>query len=516
MKILLLDPPFKSFTGFFSFYFPLGLTYLAASVKKAGFECRILDMDAAEPKVGTMDFSHEYERYQYYIRALNDPQHPSWKLMKELISNEKPDFIGITAMTTKFGSVIQAAKFCREIFPNVPIIIGGPHASAMPDLTMKIPQVDYVVRGEADETLPELLVHLREKRNVSNLPGITFRRDGKVVHNPDRKFVENLDSIPLPDRGALMHPGNYSSEDMGVMLTSRGCPYGCSYCFHMWNRRVRYRSIDSIMEEIRQVHAVYRTTQFSFKDDSFTVKRSHVVDLCNAILNEPYKIGWSCTTRVDLLDEELIRLMKKAGCNLVNLGIESGSERILKETEKGINHEQIRKAAKMLNRNRLFWGGYFMVGLPDETEEDIKLTFEFLKEIKPYYAGLGVYNPFPRTKLFEQAVKLGLLEPNPPIDHFLNTNPKDLFFIDPKKRVVTMPSERFEKIVSEAIDFFHKHNTRPFNLVRRGFARRKTYMNDLSLFWRDIGKAFEFMGMRNPLEFFSAKPQNSSGCPCAE
>ena len=124
MKILLIDPPFKSFTGIFSLYFPLGLGYLAGSLKKAGYECRILDMDAADTKEGTLDFIREYESYANYVKALNSPDHPTWKLLKKLVVEQKPDVIGITALTSKFGSVIQTAKFCREVLPDVPIISG--------------------------------------------------------------------------------------------------------------------------------------------------------------------------------------------------------------------------------------------------------------------------------------------------------------------------------------------------------------------------------------------------------
>lgn len=498
MKLLLIDPPFKSFTGMFNFYFPLGLAYLAGTAKRAGFDCRILDMDAAETKAGTVDFSHEIEMFQSYVKALNDPRHRTWELMRTLVLDEKPDFIGITAMTTKFGSVIQTARFCKEVLPHVPIVIGGPHASTMPDLTMKIPEVDFVLRGEADETLPLLLKTWRDKGDLGTVGGLTWRKDRGIVHNPDSPLVADLDSLPPPDRGALMHPRNYSSEDMGVMLTSRGCPYRCSYCFHMWNRRVRFRAVKNVMDEIRQVRKAYNTAQFSIKDDSFTVRRKHVVELCEAIQKEPYRIGFNCTTRVNLIDDELLGIMKKAGCMQVNVGIESGSKKILELTDKDITHDQIRSAAKSLNHHRIFWSGYFMIGLPQETEQDMRQTIDFLREVRPYYGGLGVYSPFPQTKLFDQGVQLGLLDPNPGLEHFLKTSPKELFFKDPKKRVVGVNPERFEIIVQEAMKSFQGYNSNVFNMARRGFARRRTYMADPSLFWRDIGKALEFAGIHLP------------------
>lgn len=497
MKLLLIDPPFKSFAGIFSLYFPLGLAYLAGAAKKAGYECSILDMDAAEPKEGSLNFSREYESYNSYITALNDPQHPTWKLMRELVVKQKPDFIGISALTTKFGSVIQTARFCREVLPDVPIIVGGAHASTMPALTAGIPEVDYVLRGESDESLPELLNAIRNRGDLSKVGSLTWKKNGQIVHNPDRPFTQNLDSLALPDRAALLNPEHYSSEDMGVILTSRGCPFRCSYCFHMWERQVRFRSVESVISEIMEVHRTYKTTQFSLKDDSFTVRRKHVLDLCEAFKKLPFKITFNCTTRVDILDDELVAAMKAAGLAQLSVGIESGSAAILKETDKDITHAQILKAAEILNRHGVFWTGYFMIGLPTETEEDILKTVRFLRHARPYYGGLGVYSPFPKTRLFDQGVEMGLLDPNPPLEHFLKTNPKDLFFKDPARRVLHIDHDRFQELSEFAAKEFHKHNSNLFNLARRGFARRKAYMYDPSLLKRDLGRAIDFLGIKH-------------------
>lgn len=495
MKILLLDPPFKSFAGIFSLYFPLGLTYVAGAVRRAGHECSILDMDAAEPKEGSLNFSREYESYNSYISALNAPDHPTWKLLRQLVKRHNPDLIGITALTTKFGSVIQTARFCKQVLPNVPIVVGGAHASTMPHLCLQIPEVDFVLRGESDETFVELIEAVEKRRSPSEVGSLSWRNGGTIIDNPDKAFAGNLDELALPDRSALLNPENYSSEDMGVILTSRGCPFRCSYCFHMWEKKVRYRSPASVIEEIREVNQRYGTTQFSIKDDSFTVKKNHVMALCEEFRRLPFKISFNCTTRVDLLDEELLKTMREAGCAQVSVGIESGSARVLRETDKDISLEQVVRAAEMLNRHRLFWTGYFMIGLPEETEEDILKTIAFMKKVKPFYAGLGVYNPFPRTKLFRQGVELGLLEANPPLEHFLNTNPKDLFFKDPKKRLVNIEHQRFAELTATATAAFHRHNTNLFNMARRGFARRKAYMYDPSLLKRDLGRALDFLGL---------------------
>lgn len=497
MKILLIDPPFRSFAGIFSSYFPLGLTYIAGAAKAAGHDCKILDMDAAEPKDGSINFTKEYDSYSYYVQALNDDTHRTWQLLKKLVKEQAPDIIGISALTNKFGSVIQTAKFCKQVFPHVPIIVGGAHASTMPDLTLEVPQVDYVLRGESDESFPLLVDAIKNGTDLAKIDGLSWKNKGTIIHNQDIEFVQNLDSIPIPDRSALLNPEHYSSEDMGLILTSRGCPFRCSYCFHMWEKKVRYRSVDAVIEEILQVHQQFGTTQFSIKDDSFTVKKSHVLALCAAFKELPFKITFNCTTRVDLLDEELVIAMKSAGCAQVSVGIESGSPKILKDTDKDITHEQILKAARLLNKHRLFWSGYFMIGLPNETEQDILMTINFLKKVKPFYAGLGVYSPFPRTKLFDQGVEMGLVNPKPTLEHFLTTNPKDLFFIDPKKRIVNISQQKFEELSEQAQTAFHRHNTRLFNMARRGFARQKAYMYNPSLLFGDLTKALSFLGVPN-------------------
>ena len=184
--------------------------------------------------------------------------------------------------------------------------------------------------------------------------------------------------------------------------------------------------------------------------------------------------------------------MKKAGCNVVKLGIETGSEKILKETKKGVTFDQMRKAVGLLNKYNIFWSGYFMIGLPTETEEDIRKTCEFMNELNPYYAGLGVYNPFPQTELFEQGVKMGLLHSEVELEHFFNTNPKDYFFINPSKRVADIEKQKFDELVAFSMDGFHKHNTKLRNIARRGWARRLVYSQNLKLMLNDIKKALKW------------------------
>ena len=201
-----------------------------------------------------------------------------------------------------------------------------------------------------------------------------------------------------------MSESRYTSEDMGLIMTSRGCPYGCTYC-STDTRRVSYRSIDNVLKEIRLVKEKYGTSQFSFKDDSFTVNRKRVEDLCDRLIKEKFNINWECNTRVNLINDDLLLKMKRAGCNSIKVGIESGSERVLKEMNKGITHDQVRNAAKLFRKVGIHWTGYFMMGVPGETVEDVYKTLDFMYEVKPDFASIGVYEPFPGTPMFAEEPK---------------------------------------------------------------------------------------------------------------
>lgn len=470
-----------------NFYFPIGLAYLAAAVRNAGYEVLIFDVDAIQ-KGTSLDFTDEYRRLELYRDGLNSDTHIVWQDIENVLEDYKPDLVGISAMTTKFGSVLKTAEVVKTYDSKLRVVVGGPHAAFLPELTLKAKDIDIIVRREGERTFLNLISAIENGDDLQDVKGISFKQNGKIHHSPSQEFIKDLDQIPFPARDTLMNPENYTSEDMGAIMTSRGCPFNCSYCCHMWQKKVRNRSIDNVITEIKEVKQKYGTRQFEFKDDSFTLDKKRTKELCERLVSEKLHINWSCTTRVDLLDEELIKKMKKANCNVIKLGIETGSERILKETKKGVTFEQMRKVAGLLNKYNIFWSGYFMMGLPTETEEDIKKTYEFMKELNPYYAGLGVYNPFPKTELFEQGIRMDLLRSEVELDHFFNTNPKDYFFVNPSKRVADIEKQKLDELVTLLMDGFHKHNTKLSNIIRRGWARRKVYMKDFKLLFGDIKK----------------------------
>jgi len=334
MRILLIDPPFKVFTGYANNFFPIGLSILAAILKKEGHEVRVLETDKITA-TNDIDYSDEYRRLQLYVDGINNSSHRIWKDVEKYLKDFCPDVIGLTVMTQKLGSAVKLAEVCKSWRASVPVIVGGAHPTLDPEQVLSSAHIDFAVRGEGETALPQLLKAIEKKGDVSKIGSLSHKKDGRVVHNPSCALIEDLDSVPFPARELLYNPQNYSSEDMGVIMTTRGCPFGCTYCFHMWARRVRYRSIDNVVEEMKQVKQRYGTRQFAFKDDTFTINRKRLMDLLQRMIDERLNVNWECTTRVDVLDEEMLKKMIEAGCNVVKIGVETGSERILKETSKG-------------------------------------------------------------------------------------------------------------------------------------------------------------------------------------
>ena len=497
MKILLIDPPFYRFIGYYNRYFPLGLAYLAAVLRKEGHKVLVYDADC-NVNPSKMDFTRLEDSYPYYLKSLKDNGHPVWQEMRERIRDFEPDLVGITVWTTFAASAFKIASLCKGYDNNLPVVMGGPHVSIKYDEVLKIcPDVDFLIRGEGEESFVELSRALDPGgkelsaigHKVSPIKGISYRWNGEIVHNPERDFIQDLDSIPFPARNLLLNKNSYNSEDMGLLMTSRGCPYKCSYCAtSIWKRKVRYRSVDNIIKEIKLVIDIYRTTQFTLKDDSFTVNRKRVIEFCDRLIKEKIRINWDCNTRVNLVNEELLRKMKKAGCNSIKVGIETGSERILELMNKKITFNQCRKAANLFKKIGIHWTGYFMMGLPSETKEDVYQTLKFMKELKPDYASFSVYEPFPGTDLFNIGLEKGLVKNERTFEDFFTISPKYYYVKNIHRRVDTMDNEEFEKLELEMKTAFHKYNMGFSRLAKRAMSRSKLYLHEPKALLGDLKK----------------------------
>lgn len=490
MRILLIDPPFYRFMGYYYRYFPLGLAYLAATLRDNGHLVEIYDADCNRD-ADDIDYSRLEDKYPDLVKDINKPDHRVWKEARGVIKEFNPDLVGITTMTTKVASAFKLASLCKDLDQDVIVVIGGPHATVKADETLRIhPDIDFVVRGEGEISFSDLVVVLEEGGALDQISGISYREDGEIVHTASGPWIEDLDAVPFPARDLLMGQETYTSEDMGLLMTSRGCPYHCTYCAtSVWGQRVRYRSVENVITEMKLVEERYGTRQFTLKDDSFTINKKRVHRFCDRLIEEDLKVSWDCNTRVNVIDEELLRKMKRAGCNGIKVGIESGSQRILDSVmEKQITLDQVREAARLFRKVGIHWTGYFMMGVPGETAEEVRSTLSFMEEVQPDFVSFSVYEAFPGTRLFEVGVERGLVESERTLEDYYTLLPHQYYVKDPDRQVDTVDPVEFRQLEEELKGAFHRYNTSLLSVLGRAWARKSIYLRDPKILLGDIKK----------------------------
>jgi anaerobic magnesium-protoporphyrin IX monomethyl ester cyclase len=321
-----------------------------------------------------------------------------------------PQLIGITAMTSVYQSAIETAVQLKARLGR-PIVLGGPHATMFPEEVLaEAPILDYVVRGEGEETLLELVEELEGRSgNVSAIRGLTHRQGDRIVSNPDRPLIDDLDSLAFParhlfelERYGLRTP---DGRPMLTLLSSRGCPYNCAYCFKgIVGRTYRQRSPENIVSELGQVIEEYGVRDFYFVDDLFTLNTRRLDALIDLMAAEGLAVRWQCLGRVDRVDARILKRMYAAGCRRIHFGIESGNQRLLERIGKGFRLEQVRDAVRWAQDAGIHVKGYFMLGLPGDTAETMQQTVDFAVELGLDEAMFSVTTPFPGTRLWDELV----------------------------------------------------------------------------------------------------------------
>jgi anaerobic magnesium-protoporphyrin IX monomethyl ester cyclase len=381
IRALLVSPPPASRWAFVDYQSPtIGLAYLAAVLQKEGHEVRVIDAPAL---------------------------HQTYSHIAQIIGSFQPDLVGVTAVSATFNSALQVAQIAKQANPKTLTVLGGPHVSIAEDqFLLQHPEVDFVVKGEGEQTIIEL-ARYAANRNASDpngIEGIAFAKNGQVTHTKNRACIQNLDSLPYPSWQLFPLIKYRLFMKIGVpMQTSRGCTSQCSFCTipSMAGNTYRARSPKSIVDEMQYVKANYHADYVTFTDEVFTYDKQHVAGICDEIAARRIKLPWDCQTRVDLVSPELLARMKAANCQCINFGIESGSQQILNATHKGTTVKQNADAIRWAKEAGLSVTVSLALGYPGETQETLMETIEFIRRTQPDDLYLFLATPFPSTQLRE-------------------------------------------------------------------------------------------------------------------
>lgn len=368
---------------------PLGLAMVAAVLKKKGYSVKILDL----PALGFFENS-----------------------LPTIIQQEKPDVVGITAMTPTINSAVSVAKKVKESDSNIIVVLGGAHATILPEETLQnVPEIDIIVRGEGEQTTLELVRVLEENpSSINRVLGVTYREGARIESNPSRPLILDLDALPFPAFHLLpiekyrLHPPFGRRSPVMPIITSRGCPYRCIFCSKsVFGKKYRSNSPVYVVDEVQLLNEEFGVKEVKFYDDVFTLDRKRVVAICMQLKEQGIDIPWTCETRVNLVDSELLGVMKDAGCYMIEYGVESGNQRVLDNLKKDITLEKAIEAFRLTHEAGIETVAYFMLGSPQETSETIKETIEFAKKLDPDFVQFSITTPYPGTELYSLAVGEG-------------------------------------------------------------------------------------------------------------
>lgn len=395
-KIVLFRPPDPlQDSALLSHTRPMNLAYLAATLRTAGFDVALIDYE-------TTPFSQQH--------------------LQNILSTMRPAVAGITCTTPTITSAARLAAAIKSCAADVKTVIGGSHASALPEQTLReFPAFDYLIFGEGEITLLELCIRLRDGGEDRAIDGLAFRENGAVSVTKSRGLIADLDSIPFPARDLIDYAAQAGHSSRGFsntlhsteLFTSRGCPVGCSFCAIQatFGRTVRFRDPAFIEEEVVQMVREHRFNHAVIADDTFTLLPDRATAICE-ILERSDISSWNCDTRVNAVSFELLKTMKRCGCEKVAFGVESGSQRMLDLIGKNITVAQVHDAVRWAKQAGIkHIEGNFIIGCdPSETREDLEATLTLIKSLPWTFVSVAVIVPYPGTPVREKMLAAGLID----------------------------------------------------------------------------------------------------------
>jgi len=379
IKIALVNPRIESYSSTMP---PLGLLYIAAVLEKNDFSVRIFDI------------------YPYDDSDI------------EALLEYHPNVVGMSILTDYWNRAKHISEAINHDLPDSTFIIGGVHVTALPEESLTELNADIGVIGEGEITMLELCNAIADNTDKAHVKGIIYKENDTFIKTPARPYIENLDEIPHPARqmlnfeSYLVPPGiirGHWSERSTTIMTSRGCPFQCIWCGSQctFGRKVRYRSVDNVIEEIEFLISEHKINTIWIVDDTFTLSKNRVNEFCDKILARNIKIVWGCQAHIKTADLEMFKQMKRAGCIQLDFGVESGSNKVLQQLKKDSSSELIERAFQIARSAGLRTAATFMFGSPEEEEEDVELTFTVAKKIQPDFVSSFFITPYPGTELME-------------------------------------------------------------------------------------------------------------------
>ena len=437
MKVTFLNPPqTNSKYKFLGVVAPsLGIGYMAAVLEKNNIDVDVLDSSAL---------------------GLNYDE------IGEEILKRKPDIVSISALTPTIGVALDSADKIKQVKPDTVVVLGGYHPTFEYESVLKEESVDVVVRGEGEYTVLELVQAIDEGRDLKEVKGLAFhdKDDGSLILTPDREIIEDLDELPFP-AFHLFPMEKYRilniTTNVATIITTRGCPMQCSFCSSaaLHGNHLRRRSYTNVVDEIEIRLTEQNIDTIAFMDDTFTLNKKFVRDFCKEIKRRNLKFWWGCTSRVDTLDEELLQLMKDSGCITIFMGVESADQQMLDKMNKSITLEKTEKAFKLARKIGIRTIASCVIGMPEDTRENIKKTIKFVDNLKPNYALYSLATPYPGTRFYKETFEKNLI------------NIKDwskFTLLDPVLKTIDCSSKELRKIQKKA---FLRFYLRPNYLARQ-------------------------------------------------
>lgn len=395
MKVLVTNPPWPG-PGFGArsdvrwphkrsdkyIEYPIYLAYVVAVLKEAGIEVEFIDGVVEEMTIA--DFV-------------------------EAVARINPDIVVIECSTPSIKYDLLTAKGLKEKINGIFVVLVGSHPTFFHQEIMKENDfVDAICRGEFDLTVRDLALALMKGENLSRVQGITYRHGDSIRINEDRPLIDNLDELPFPARDIVKNEhyrqGTFTGEHCTTIVSSRGCPHRCTYCLWprtLYGRRFRARSPGNVVDEIEEVVKKYHVDEIYFDDDSLALNRRRILEICRLINERDIKVRWIPQCRVDSMNEEVLRAMKKAGCHYVRFGVESGSQKMLNVMKKGTTLTRIEDTFKLCRKIGIKTQAFFLFGIPGENQATVRETIEFAKKLKPDSAQFAIVIPHPGTELYQ-------------------------------------------------------------------------------------------------------------------